>query len=134
MANAGRSTRDLNLSHPASYTALTRAMLVPAKESEGTISLFLIPQRHGVGDHTLRDVMQLLKVAKVSFQLETSSYYSCSFLTRTLVISQRHRGITRCNLLNTLPVLEPCKILSIRHFDVVRSFLLSRSFQQSVLF
>ena len=39
VANAGRSTRDLNLSHPASYTALTRTMLVPAKESEGKISL-----------------------------------------------------------------------------------------------
>ena len=69
----------------------------------------LIPQRHGVGDHTLRDVMQLLEVAKVSFQLETSSYYWCSFLTRTFVISQRHRGITRCDLLNTLPLLEPSK-------------------------
>ena len=43
VANAGRSTRDLNLSHPASYTALTRTSLVPAKESEGTISLFWPP-------------------------------------------------------------------------------------------
>ena len=52
VANAGRSTRDLNLSHPASYTALTRAMLVPAKESEGTISLFLIPPTaRGGGSH-----------------------------------------------------------------------------------
>ena len=43
MTNAGRSTRDLNLCHPASYTALTRTKLVPAKESEGTISLSLSP-------------------------------------------------------------------------------------------
>ena len=43
VANAGRSTRDLNLSHPASYTALTRTTLVPAKEGEGTISLSLSP-------------------------------------------------------------------------------------------
>ena len=45
MANAGRSTRDLNLSHPASYTALTRTMLVPAKERGHNFAL-LIPQRH----------------------------------------------------------------------------------------
>ena len=33
MANAGRPTRDLNLSHPASYTALTRTKLVPARRA-----------------------------------------------------------------------------------------------------
>ena len=74
VANAGRSTRKNpreNLSHPASYTALTRTTLVPAKESEGTISLSLSPRHRG--DQTLRDVMQLIEVAKVSFQLETSS-------------------------------------------------------------
>ena len=71
VTNAGRPTRDLNLCHPASYTALTRTKLVPAKESEGTISLSFVP-RHS-GEQTLRDVMQLIEVAKVSFQLETSS-------------------------------------------------------------
>ena len=71
VANAGRSTRDFNLSHPASYTALTRTTLVPAKDSEGTISHSLSPRHRG--DQTLRDAMQLFEVAKVSFQLETSS-------------------------------------------------------------
>ena len=66
----GKTTRE-NLSHPASYTALTRTTLVPAKERGHDFAL-LIPNGT-VGDPTLRDVMQLVEVAKVSFQLETSS-------------------------------------------------------------
>ena len=42
VANAGRSTRDLNLSHPASYTALTRTMLVPARRALANVAL-LVP-------------------------------------------------------------------------------------------
>ena len=72
VANAGRSTRDLNLSHPASYTALTRTTLVPAKESEGTISLFLSPKGTG-GSNAACWRAAFREVAKVSFQLETSS-------------------------------------------------------------
>ena len=42
------------------------------KGERGHNFALLISQRH-VGDHTLLDVMQLFEVAKVSFQLETSS-------------------------------------------------------------
>ena len=41
VANAGRSTRDLNLSHPASYTALTRTTLVPARRALAYFALLI---------------------------------------------------------------------------------------------
>ena len=53
MANAGRSTRDLNLSHPASYTALTRTMLVPARRALANFAL-LVPLRHDGGSNAAR--------------------------------------------------------------------------------
>ena len=73
VANAGRSTRDFNLSHPASYTALTRTKLVPARRALAVAVLVLLRHDDGGSNPTLRDDVQLCDVAKVSFQLETSS-------------------------------------------------------------
>ena len=121
------------LCHPASYTALTRTKLVPAKASEGTISLFLSPRHRG----EQRCVM-LCSFSK--WQRFPSNWKPAAntdvLFGLELVTPLRHRlGVTRCNLPDVLPLQEPSKILFCRHVTVsFFLFLSSRSFRQTFPF
>ena len=126
MTNAGRSTRDLNLCHPASYTALTRTKLVPAKESEGTISLSLSPGT--VGIQRCEMLCSFSKWQGFPSNWKPAANTDVLF-GQELVTPLRHGlGVTRCDLPDKLPLQEPCKdsFHSTRH-----GVVLSRSFQQT---
>ena len=81
VANAGRSTRGLNLSHPASYTALTRTTLVPARRA---LAYFALLISNGAWEITSCVMLcSFIEVAKASFQWKPAANTGV-LLTRTV--------------------------------------------------